>query len=45
MHEGEQKCVHILVVKHKGKGHLGNRGIDGRMILKWILREWTGLSG
>jgi hypothetical protein len=33
--KGEQRHVHILVVKHKGRGHLGNQGIDGR-ILKWI---------
>jgi hypothetical protein len=29
----------ILVRKLKGKDHLGGRGISGRIILKWILKE------
>jgi len=22
--------------------HLGNRGVDGRIILRWIFRKWNG---
>jgi hypothetical protein len=26
----------------KGRGHLVDPGVDGRIILKWILRKWNG---
>jgi len=26
----------------KGRGHLVDTGVDGRIILKWILRKWNG---
>jgi len=28
----------------RGKDHLGDRGVDGRIILRWILRKW-GVGG
>jgi len=39
----------VLVGKPKGRDHLGNPGVDGMMILRWIFRkwdveEWTGLG-
>jgi len=24
------------------KDHLGDRGLDGRIILRWIIRKWDG---
>jgi hypothetical protein len=30
----------VLVVKREGKSHWGDPGIDGRIILRWILRMW-----
>jgi hypothetical protein len=38
----------ILAGKLEGKTLLGNRGLDGRIILKWILKKynvktWTGI--
>jgi hypothetical protein len=31
-----------LVGKPKGKSHLEDIGIDGRIILKWIYKTWNG---
>jgi hypothetical protein len=38
----------ILVGKLERKGHLGNLGVYGKVVLKWILEKrgvkmWTGL--
>jgi hypothetical protein len=38
---GERRGVYrILVGKPKEKTHLGDTGIDGRIILRWFLRKW-----
>jgi hypothetical protein len=39
----------VLVGIPEGKRHLGDPGVDGRIILRWIfrkwdLRVWTGLG-
>jgi hypothetical protein len=37
----------VLVVKREGKKHLEDLGMDGMIILKWILNRmgvWTGLT-
>ena len=45
---GERRGVYrVLVGKPEGKNHLGDPGIDGKIILRWILRKydvvvWTG---
>jgi len=30
----------VLVGKPEGKNHLGETGVDGRIILRWISRKW-----
>ena len=37
----EGRGVHkVLVGKPEGKNHLGDPGVDGRIILRWIFRKW-----
>jgi hypothetical protein len=39
--KGERRDVYRgFVEKHEGKRRLGRSGIDGRIILRWILRKW-----
>jgi hypothetical protein len=38
---GERRGVYrVLVGKPEGKRPLGDPGVDGRIILRWIFREW-----
>jgi len=30
----------VLVGKPEGRNHLGDPGVDGRIILSWIFRKW-----
>ena len=42
----EGRGVHkVLVGKPEGKNYWGNQDVDGRIILRWILRKWKGLWG
>jgi hypothetical protein len=37
---GQKKNTHrVLVGKHDGKNHSDDRGIDGRILLKWISKK------
>jgi len=38
---GETNDVYrVLVGNPEGKDHLGDPGVDGRIMLIWILRKW-----
>jgi len=40
-HMGERRGVcRVLVWKPEGKNHLEDPGIDERIILRWIFRQW-----
>jgi hypothetical protein len=39
---GDRRGVYkVLVGKTEGKSHLGDLGLDGRIILRWIFRKWV----
>jgi len=38
---GERRGVYkVSVGRPKGRGHWGDPGVDGRIILRWIFRKW-----
>jgi hypothetical protein len=39
MHERDKKTFDILIVNFNGKDHLGGLGLDGMILLKWILKK------
>ena len=42
---GKGRGVHrVLVGKPEGKNHWGDPDLDGRTILRWIVRMWEGLE-
>jgi hypothetical protein len=39
---GERRSVYrVLVGKPEERDHLGDPGVDGRIILKWFFRKWV----
>jgi hypothetical protein len=40
---GERRGAYgVLVMKSKGKNHMEDPDVDGRIILSWIFRKWDG---
>jgi hypothetical protein len=38
---GERRGIYgVSVGKTEGKDHLGDRSVDGKIILRWIFMEW-----
>jgi hypothetical protein len=40
-----RNAFRILARNHQGKRPLGNPGVDGRLIIKWIVDEAKGVNG
>jgi len=40
----DRKGTHRVLVRTQGKNHLENLGVDGRIILTWILKKLVGES-
>jgi hypothetical protein len=38
----KQGAYRILVGRPESRHHLGDPGVDGRIILKWIFKQWDG---
>jgi len=42
---GERRGVYrVFVGKPEGKNHWGDPSVDGRVILRWILRKWDWID-
>jgi hypothetical protein len=40
--EQKRGAYRILVGRPEGRHHLGDSGVDGSIILKWIFKKWDG---
>ena len=41
-HRGSRGADVVLVGKPERKNNLEDTGVDGRIILRWIFRQWDG---
>ena len=42
---GRERCAQGFGGETWGKDHWGDKDVDGRIILRWILRKWEGVLG
>jgi len=35
-----KRCIQRMVRKPEVSGHLGDPGVDGRIISRWVFRKW-----
>jgi hypothetical protein len=41
---GEERCIQGWWGNLRERDYLEDTGVDGRIILRWIFREWVGAS-
>jgi hypothetical protein len=39
MHGRDEMCIKFSVLKTREKKHLEDQGVDGRIMLKWIVKK------
>jgi hypothetical protein len=39
---GEERCIQSWWGNLRERDHLEDTGVDGRVILRWLFREWDG---
>ena len=42
---GRERCAQGFGGKTEGKRQWGDQDVDGRIILRWIFRQWEGVVG
>jgi hypothetical protein len=40
--EDERRAYRILVGRPEGRNSLEDQGVDGRVTVKWIVKQWSG---
>ena len=42
---GRERCAQVFGGEKRERDHWGDQDLDGRIILRWIFRNWEGVVG